>query len=144
MTGAVTDPTSPAPTGSGELGVISINNRVVEKIAARAVLEIPDAGAAAPRVLGRSLAGIAGHTPVGLRQTSLDTLPKTAADVDGSVVSLELQISVRWPSSVPEVTDTVRRHVSERVTELTDLSVTDVRIDVTDLVTHLAPPPRVH
>ena len=69
---------------------------------------------------------------------------KTSADVDGSIVSLDLQISVRWPCSVPEVTAAVRRHVGERVIEMTGLDVTDVRIQVTDLVTHLAPPPRVH
>ena len=34
--------------GRTELGMISINDRVVEKMAARAAAEIPDAGAAAP------------------------------------------------------------------------------------------------
>lgn len=134
----------PAKPGRTELGRIDINDRVVEKIAARATIEIPDAGAAAPRVLGRSMAGIAGHSPAGIRQTSLDALPKTSADIDGSTVTLDLQISVRWPSSIPDVTSRVRGHVADRVAQLTGLSVTNVRIQVTDLVTHLAPPPRVH
>ena len=51
------DPGSPA--GRTELGMISINDRVVEKLAAGAAAEIPDAGAAAPRVLGRSMTGAA-------------------------------------------------------------------------------------
>jgi hypothetical protein len=48
-----------SPAGRTELGMIGINDRVVEKMAARAAAEIPDAGAAAPRVLGRSVTGAA-------------------------------------------------------------------------------------
>ena len=65
--------------GRTELGMIGINDRVVEKMAARAVVEIPDAGAAAPRVLGRSVTGAAA---LGARPTSLTALPKASADVD--------------------------------------------------------------
>jgi uncharacterized alkaline shock family protein YloU len=71
-------------------------------------------------------------------------LPKTSADVDGSRVILDLSISVRWPASVPEVTDAVREHVRSRVGELTGLTVTEVSISVTALVTQLPAPPRVH
>ena len=106
--------------GRTELGMISINDRVVEKMAARAAAEIPDAGAAAPRVLGRSVAGAAA---LGARTTSLTALPKASADVDGSIVTLDLSISVRWPASVPEVTSAVREHVRGRVSELTGLTV---------------------
>ncbi|MGI8668007.1 MAG: Asp23/Gls24 family envelope stress response protein [Jatrophihabitans sp.] len=126
------------PVGRTEWGLISIQDRVVATLAARAAVEIPDAGGAAPRILGRSLDGV-----LGTRDTSLDSLPKTSADVDGSQVVLELQISVRWPASVPDTAAQVRRHVAARVTELTGLQVTEVQIQVTDLVTHLAPPPRV-
>ena len=56
------------------------------------------------------------------------------------MVVLELWISVRWPSSVPEVTNAVREHVRGRVSELTGLTVTEVAISVTDLVTR--PPGR--
>jgi uncharacterized alkaline shock family protein YloU len=135
----------PAPSGSRpgrtDLGMISINDRVVEKMAAQAAIEIPDAGAAASRFLGRSMAGA---SALGARQTSLTALPKSTADVDGSLVILDLSISVRWPASVPEVTDAVREHVRSRVSELTGLTVTEVSISVTALVTELPAPPRVH
>jgi len=135
----------PAPSGAGlgrtDLGMISINDRVVEKMAARAAIEIPDAGAAASRFLGRSMAGA---SALGARQTSLTDLPKTSADVDGSLVILDLSISVRWPASVPEVASAVREHVRSRVSELTGLTVTEVSISVTALVTQLPAPPRVH
>ena len=127
--------------GRTELGMIGINDRVVEKMAARAAAEIPDAGAAAPRVLGRSVTGAAA---LGARTTSLTALPKASADVDGSTVIVDLSISVRWPASVPEVSSAVREHVRGRVHELTGLTVTEVSISVTDLVTRLPGPPRVH
>ena len=127
--------------GRTELGMISIDDQVVEKMAARAAVEIPDAGAAAPRVLGRSVTGPAA---VGARATSLTGLPKASADVDGSIVILDLSISVRWPASVPEVTGAVRERVRRRVSELTGLTVTEVSISVTDLVTRLPAPARVH
>jgi uncharacterized alkaline shock family protein YloU len=129
-----------SPAGRTELGMISIDDRVVEKMAARATVEIPDAGGAAPRVLGRSLPGAGAF---GTRQTSLAALPQVSADVDGSIVILDLSISVRWPASVPEVSSAVREHVRSRVSDLTGLTVTEVAIAVTDLVTRLPAPPRV-
>ena len=126
--------------GRTELGMITINDRVVEKMAARAAVEIPDAGAAAPRILSRSVTGAAA---LGARATSLTAQPKASADVDGSVVILDLSISVRWPASVPEVTSAVREHVRSRVNQLTGLTVAEVSISVTDLVTRLPGPPRV-
>ncbi len=133
------DQNEPA-AGRNELGMISISESVVAKLASRAAVEIPDAGAAAPRLLGRSLSGAGG---LGVRETSLTSLPKTSAHVDGSVALVKLEISVRWPASVPAVTVAVRDHVRSRVSELTGLSVAEVTIRVSDLVTHLPKPARV-
>jgi uncharacterized alkaline shock family protein YloU len=130
-----------SPPGRTELGMISINDRVVEKLAARAAAEIPDAGQAAPRVLGHSVTSAGAF---GAHRTSLTAPPKTSAEVDGSVVVLDMSISVRWPASVPEVSAAVREHVRARVSELTGLTVTEVSIAVTDLVTRLAASSRVH
>jgi uncharacterized alkaline shock family protein YloU len=143
MTAAVDDRPAEAGAGLGrsERGTVTLSTRVVEKLAACAALEIPDAGAAAPRVLGRS---VAGPRSLGARQTSLTGLPKVSADVDGSRVLLDLAISVRWPASIPAVTTAVREHVTEQVTALTGLIVTEVAISVTDLATSLPAPARVH
>ena len=124
--------------GRTELGTVSIADRVVARLAARAALEIDDAGGAAPRILGKSLDGVRGT-----RSTSLDALPRATADVDGSVAVLSLELSVRWPASVPATTAAVRVRVAERIAELTGLTVAEIQISVTDLVTHLTPPPRV-
>jgi uncharacterized alkaline shock family protein YloU len=133
-------PDLPGPAaGRNELGTISISDSVVAKLAAQAAVEIPDAGAAAPRLLGRSLSGAGG---LGVRSTSLTGLPKASAHVDGSIALIRLEISVRWPASVPAVTAAVRGHVRTRLAELTGLHVPEVTIQVTDLVTTLAQPAR--
>jgi uncharacterized alkaline shock family protein YloU len=126
--------------GRGELGTITIADQVVTKIAASAAAEHPDAGAAAARMLGRTVPG-AGH--LGVRGTDLDALPKTSVEVDGSKAFVNMEISVRWPASVLEVTEQVRRLVKDRVAELTGLQVDEVHIVVSDLATDLTPPPRV-
>jgi uncharacterized alkaline shock family protein YloU len=128
------------PAGRTRAGTISIADRVVQKIAAQAATENPDAGAAAARLLGRTVPG-AGH--LGLRGTDLDALPKTSVQVDGAKAFVNLELSVRWPASVPEITRQVRGHVRDRVRELTGLAVDEVHIVVADLATDLAPPPRV-
>ena len=129
-----------ARAGRNELGTISIADGVVSKIAARAAVENPDAGAAVARMLGRAVPG-AGY--MGVRGTDLEALPKTSVEVDGSKAFVNLEISVRWPASVPEITGQVRRHVRDRVRELTGLAVDEVHIVVADLATDIAPPPRV-
>jgi uncharacterized alkaline shock family protein YloU len=129
-----------AGAGRNELGTISIADVAVSKIAARAATENPDAGAAAARMLGRAVPG-AGH--LGVRGTDLEALPKTSVEVDGSKAFVTLEISVRWPASVPEITGQVRRHVRDRVRELTGLDVDEVHITVADLATDITPPPRV-
>lgn len=132
--GPPSPPADAAKVGRGELGVISISESVVAKLAAQATMEIPDAGAAAPRLLGRSLPG---GGSLGVRPTSLTAPPKASAHVDGSLALIRLEISVRWPASVPAVTAAVREHVRSRVAELTGLIVAEVSIRVSDLVTEL-------
>jgi uncharacterized alkaline shock family protein YloU len=136
MTVAETAPSA----GRNELGTITIADGVVTKLAARAAAENPDVGAAAPRVLGRTVPG-AGH--LGLRGTELTGLPKTAVDVDGSKAYVNLEISVRWPAPVPPVAEQLRDHLRSRLAELAGLSVEEVHIVVADLVTDIASPPRV-
>ncbi len=128
------------PVGRTALGSISISERAVSKIAARAALEIADAGAAASRVLG---VAVPGGAQLGLRGTDLSAPPKVSVEVDGEVAFVDLQLAVRWPASIATVTGQVRDHVIERVAGLTGLRVQEVHITVADLVTDLAPPPRV-
>jgi uncharacterized alkaline shock family protein YloU len=129
-----------ALVGQTDLGTITIADRVVTKIAACAAAEHPDAGAAATRMLGRAVPG-AGY--LGVRGTDLDRLPSTSVEIDGSKAFVNLEISVRWPASVLEVTEQVRHRIQHRVSELAGLQVDEVHIVVSDLATDLTPPPRV-
>jgi uncharacterized alkaline shock family protein YloU len=131
----------PARSGRNELGMIKIDDRVVTKIAARAAAENPDAGTAAARMLGRAVPG-ANQLP-GVRGTDLQGLPKTSVQVDGSKAFVTLELAVRWPASIPEVTEQVRRQIRARVRELAGLEVDEVHIVVADLAVDISPPPRV-
>jgi uncharacterized alkaline shock family protein YloU len=137
---AVTQAAPALLAGHTELGRISIADKVVTKIAARAAAENADAGSAVARVLGHAVPG-AGHLAV--RGTDLSALPKTSVEVDGSKAFVTLEIAVRWPASVPEVTGQVRRHVRARIRELAGLEVDEVHIVVADLATDITPPRRV-
>ena len=137
---AVTETRLAPLAGRTELGTITIADTVVTKIAARAAAENPDAGAAVARVLGRAVPG-AGN--LGVRGTDLSALPKTSVHVDGFKAYVTLEIAVRWPASISEVTRHVRRHVRDRIRELAGLDVDEVHIVVADLATDITPPPRV-
>jgi uncharacterized alkaline shock family protein YloU len=130
-----------ARSGRNELGTIRIADGVVTKLAARAAAENPDAGAAAARILGRAVPA-ANQLP-GVRGTDLQGLPKTSVIVDGAKAYVTLELSVRWPAPVPEVTRRVRARVRDRVRELAGLEVDEVHITVADLALDVAPPSRV-
>ena len=137
---AVTEAVPTPLAGRTDLGMISVANGVVVKIAARAAAENPDVGAATARVMGRAVPG-AGS--LGVRGTDLTALPKTSVDVDGAKAYVTLEIAVRWPLSIAEITSQVRGHVQARVLELAGLEVAEVHIVVADLATDITPPPRV-
>ena len=115
--------------GQNELGRISVSAKAVEKVAAFAALEIPDAGGAAARLLT--------FPGAGRRRGGLDRLPKVNAEVDGGQAFLEVELSVRWPAPIAKVTDAVRRRLAAQVLALTGLEVTEVNIVVVDLVTEV-------
>ncbi len=121
-------------------GRIHIPESVVAKLAAVAAREVPDAGGAATRVFSQT---VPGASRLGGRRSSLDTLPKASARVHDQVAFVDVTISVRWPAPIPQVTDAVRGHVAERVAALTGLTVAEVHIAVTDLVTDIPSGPRV-
>lgn len=132
---AVATPPGSTAVGGDEFatrGRTVIADRVVQRIAARAVAEVDNATGVARALLGLSLGKTDDTTPV-----------RVDAEVDGDLVSLRVAMAVVWPNSVPAVTREVREHVSRRVQYLTGLRVADVDIDVTELLTNAAPPPRV-
>ncbi len=137
------EPTAPteriggAHPGRTEFGRVDIDDDVVARIAAEAAAEVPDAGSAASGMLGRTLA----QTPTpGVRHSTLAEPPKVDAEVDGTLVRLDLVLSVRWGASVPAVVTRVRERVGARVAELTGLTVTDIDVEVAELISPERPP----
>ena len=115
--------------GANPLGRIEVSDRVVEKIAARAAAEVPDAGGPAARLLGRQLP---------TSGPALDRLPKVDAEVDGNFVFLDVSLSVRWPAPITQVTAAVRERLTSRIEELVGLQVREVNVEIVDLVTEVA------
>ncbi|WP_312858448.1 Asp23/Gls24 family envelope stress response protein [Pseudonocardia pini] len=112
----------------GGPGTTTIDDAVVEKIAARAIGEVADVGGVAQRVLGIPLGT---DTP--------DRAPRVRARVDSSIVTLDVTLSVTYPAPVGRVTREVREHVTERITALTGLATRQVDITVTALHRPQAP-----
>lgn len=105
-------------------GRTQIADRVLTKIATRALTEIQDAGGASRRLLGLRL----GHD-------SMESAPWVTAKVDGGLATLRMRISVAYPAPVREVTRHLRELVRTRVGDLTGLDVREVDIDVIRLLT---------
>lgn len=74
----------------------------------------------------------------GLRRLLADFLPVggghgASAAVATGTTTIELHLAVSWPRPVGKVSEEVRRHVRERVQDLTGYAVTDVDIVVESL-----------
>lgn len=115
-------------------GRVTIAPAVVARLAARAALDVPAAGGAATRGIGRALPGTAHR-----RGSDAGLLPHSSAAVDGSTAVIDLSITVQWPESLARVTTDVRDRVIARVAELTGLTVARVGITVSDLIRDEAP-----
>ena len=115
-----------------ERGTTTIADRVVERIAAQAVAEVDNATGAARSLLG-----------VTLGSTTAETAARVSARVDGPTATVEVSMTVIYPASVRDVTRQVRRHLTERVRELTGVDVAQVDIDVTGMSIERPNTPRV-
>ncbi|MDD7926521.1 Asp23/Gls24 family envelope stress response protein [Actinomycetospora chibensis] len=107
---------------AGERGSLSIDDTVVEKVAAAAAGEIDGVRGAARRVLG---------VPTG--SDDGDGRPRVSARVTGQTAALEVRLSVVYPASVRATTEAVRSHLRDRVHALTELTVSRVDVSVAAL-----------
>ena len=110
----------PAP---GQRGRTTIADRVVARVAARAVAEVEQTGGAARQLMGITLG----------RQTGEGTA-RVSARSDGHLAMIQLRLSLAYPAPVRTVTREVRRHVIEQVTGLTGFEVRHVDIEVARLL----------
>jgi uncharacterized alkaline shock family protein YloU len=124
MSGPLTS-TLPAATAlrpAPERGTTTVAERVIVAVAARATAEVAGIGGAARRVL---------RIPVEGRNA--DGAPQVEVAVAGDLVALHVRLSVAYPTPVRAATEEVRRHVAERVRELTGKTVGVIDITVVSL-----------
>jgi len=106
-------------TRAEDRGRTSLSDKVVEKTVARAALEVDH------------VHGVSG----GIATTVFNTDPAVdvQATIDGHLAQLQVKVEVDYPVSLRAVTRELRRHVSDRVHQLCELTVTDVDVHVTAL-----------
>ena len=113
-----TDSTTPtASVPPEERGRLTVDDRVVEKVAGYAVTFVTDAAAAPRRVLG-----------VNIGAARPDHAASVHAQVQDDIASVHAAIAVRWPKSVQKVADEVRERIRSEVT-----AITGVRVDLVDV-----------
>lgn len=118
----VAAPPSPL-TVPGQRGRTTVADRVVARIATRAVAEVGQTGGAARQLIGLALGRQAGEGPA-----------RVSARVDGNLAMIEMRLSLAYPAPVRSLTREVRGHVIERVTTLTGIEVRHVDIEVARLL----------
>ncbi len=104
-------------------GRVMIADRVLERIATRALTEVDEIGGVARRVLG-----------VRLGENGAETAPRVEAHVDGKLATLRMSVSVVYPAPVRQVARRARDHISQRLGELTGLEIRQVDINVATLI----------
>jgi uncharacterized alkaline shock family protein YloU len=115
-----------------ERGTLTVSDRVVERVAAYAVISIDAAAAGPRRMLGFT---------VGKADT--DDEARVRADVRGSTATIEATLAVRWPESVRDVAEQARRAIRDEVHRITDVRVDHIDLDVVSLSVPTASRPRV-
>jgi uncharacterized alkaline shock family protein YloU len=108
---------------AGQRGRTTIADRVVAKIATRAVSEVAQTGGAARQLIGITLGRQTGEGPA-----------RVSTHVDGNLALIELRLTLAYPAPVRSLTREVRRHVMERVASLTGIEVRHVDIEVVRLL----------
>ncbi len=111
------DETAARPTARHEsaAGRTTIADKVLERLAAGAALEVP---------------GVVRHRPgPDVLSAVTSDAPRVSVDVAGERVWIDLKVAVEWEACAKDVASELRRHVGEHVSRLTGKTVD--RVDVT-------------
>lgn len=125
---------APAPglAAAEDRGSLTVSDRVVERVAAYAVVSIDAAAAAPRRMLGFTVG-----------KADSDDEARVRADVRGTTATIEATLAVRWPESVRDVAERARRAIRTEVQRVTDVRVDHIDLDVVSLSVPTASQPRV-
>ena len=115
-------------------GTTNISNTVVQKIAGIAAQEVEKvqmgggATAAVTGFLGSVSGAVTDSSSSGGSPTS-----GVSVEVGEREAAVDLTVAIEYGVSIPQVTETVRRNVINRIENLTGLGVTEVNITVNDV-----------
>lgn len=112
----------PARVEPEHRGRLTVEDRVVEKVAGHAVTLVADAAAAPRRVLG-----------VNFGDARPDEAASVQAEVQDDIASVQATIAVRWPKSVQAVADAVRERIRSEVSFITGVRVDHVDVEVVSM-----------
>jgi uncharacterized alkaline shock family protein YloU len=113
---------------SSERGATTISDTVVSKVAGIAALEVEgiEMGGATSRTVGGFLDSWTGSGGRQARGVSVEVGEQEAA--------IELSMAVEYPKSIPQISETVRNNVINRVENLVGLNVVEVNITVNEVL----------
>jgi uncharacterized alkaline shock family protein YloU len=111
-----------------ERGATTISDAVVSKVAGIAALEVEgiEMGGATARTVGGFLdswSGSGGHQARGV-----------SVEVGEQEAAIELSMAVEYGKAIPQISETVRNNVINRVENLVGLNVVEVNITVNDIL----------
>jgi uncharacterized alkaline shock family protein YloU len=107
----------------GGPGTTRIADKVVERIAQRAVDRLDRAAGSSRHVLGVRVGSLTEDTPA-----------RVDATVDGELATVQVSMAVRWPESVRQVTRQAREQITSDVARWTGLKVVHVDVSVPELL----------
>jgi len=119
----------PALVPPDERGQLTVDDRVVEKVAGYAVTLVTDAAAAPRRVLGLRIG-----------EGRPKAVASVQAQVQGDIASVQAAIAVRWPRSVQQVADEARQRIRSEVAGITGVRVDHVDVEVVSMTMPSAEP----
>lgn len=125
--GGIGYPGASPPDGAAGRGRLILPQKVVAKIAGQAASE----GAA----VGGSSGGVLGFGA----HPDLDARPRVDVELSGTTAVIELDLVVRYPTSIRQASERARQRVMDRVHQLAGVQVTRVDITVVSLHTGSGP-----
>jgi len=124
--------TKPVPVPPEERGRLTVDDRVVERVAGYAVTLVTGAAAAPRRVLG-----------VNIGDARPDHAASVEAQVQDDIASAEVAIAVRWPRSIQKVAAEVRERIRTEVNAITGVRVDHIDVEVVSMTLPDSTEPRV-
>ena len=118
-----------------EMGVTTVSNAVVSQIAGIAAQEIEKVqmGGGASAAVGGFLQSVTGGVTGGSTSGGGNFSKGVSVEVGEEEAAVDLTMAIEYGQSIPQITESARRNVINRVESLAGLHVTEVNITVNDV-----------